>query len=184
MRSNARNAAGGLLAALVLSVIAAASSARLDTDAPSTGVLRLTWSARPERIETCREQSPAEQAQLPAHMRQPRVCEGTSASYRLEVVYNGSVIDSRILRGGGLRRDRRMYVLRDLPVPSGPADLAVRVNRIEDPSPESDAAPPGSAAFVPAQPLLRARLHVAPREVVLVTYDEERRALRAVQRTR
>lgn len=184
MRSNARKAAGGLLAALVLSAIAAASSARLDTDAPSTGLLRLTWSARPERIETCREQSPAEQAQLPAHMRQPRVCEGTSASYRLEVIYNDSVIDSRILRGGGLRRDRRMYVLRELPVPSGAADLVVRVNRIEEPSPVSDPVAPGSAAFVPAQLSLRTRLHVAPREVVLVTYDEQRRVLTAVQRTR
>jgi hypothetical protein len=179
------------------------------TQAAPDAVLRLAWSARPERVEICREQTAEELARLPAHMRQPLVCEGTTASYRLEVRYNGDLIAEQIVRGGGLRRDRRLYVFRELPVPAGQADIAVRMDRIEASDSAAAAAPgqPDRSATTsaedaatgrrsdgpasdrrgdaaPAHLSLTQRLYVSPREVILVTYDADRRELTAIQRAR
>jgi hypothetical protein len=178
-----RIAGVSLVAAAMLGLVWA-SNAPMTTHASADGILRLAWSAQPERIETCREASEEELANVPAHMRQPRVCEGTTATYRLEVRHNGDLIAEQVLRGGGLRRDRRLYVYRELPVPAGDADIAVRLDRIESPDShaEGQASSSGAAtATVPAQLSLTQRVRFAPRQVVLVTYDADRRALTAVQ---
>src|SRR5262245_13377727 len=73
-------------------------------------VLRLAWTARPERIEDCRQQSDEELQKLPAHMRQSIACAGTTATYHLEVLWNDRVILQQTVRGGGLRHDRPLYV--------------------------------------------------------------------------
>jgi hypothetical protein len=182
--SRASRIAGVSLVAAAMLGLVWASNAPMTTHASADGILRLAWSAQPERIETCREASEEELANVPAHMRQPRVCEGTTATYRLEVRHNGDLIAEQVLRGGGLRRDRRLYVYRELPVPAGDADIAVRLDRIESPDShaEGQAASSGAAtATVPAQLSLTQRVRFAPRQVVLVTYDADRRALTAVQ---
>jgi hypothetical protein len=93
--------------------------------------LRVAFSARPERIETCRTPSESELANLPAHMRQGVVCEGTTATYRLEVRRDDSLVATALLRGGGLRHDRRLYALRELRVPSGHSTIDVRLVRVD-----------------------------------------------------
>jgi hypothetical protein len=103
--------------------------------------LRVAFSARPERIETCRTPSAEEQAKLPAHMRQGVVCEGTTASYRLEVRHDDSLVASAHLRGGGLRHDRRLYALRELSLPSGRSTIDVRLVRVDTVAPRPDTAP-------------------------------------------
>ena len=161
-----------------------ASNAPMKTQASSDALLRLAWSARPERVETCREQSSEELARLPQHMRQPLVCEGTAASYRLEVRHNGRVIVEQTVHGGGLRRDRRLYVLRELALPAGEADISVRLDRIETPDGTVRSAPASAQATVPPQLSLATRVRFSPRRVVLITYDAERRELTAVERAR
>jgi hypothetical protein len=175
-----------LFGAAAIAGLAWASHAPLATKAASGGVLRLAWSARPERLETCREQSSEELAALPAHMRQPLVCEGFTASYRLEVLHDGRVIAEQVVRGGGLRQDRRLYVFRELAVPTGEADVTVRMTRVENPPAGSSAprlnAQQASLAATAAPPdlSLTRRLRFAPGRVVLVTYDPDRRALKVV----
>lgn len=177
--------AGVGIGATVIAGLVWASNAPMRTkgSSASDAVLRLAWSARPERVETCREQSAEELANLPAHMRQPLVCEGTTASYRLEVRYNDAVIAEQIVRGGGLRRDRRLYVFQELAVPSGDADVSVRFDRIESPDGTSRTVQGQAQPAVPPQLSLSGRMRFSPRRVVLVTYDPDRRALTAVKRS-
>lgn len=142
-------------------------------------VLRVAWGARPERVETCREQSPEALALLPAHMRQPVVCEGTTATYRLEVRREGRLIGAQVVRGGGLRQDRRLYVFREFRVPPGEALVDVRFDRIEGDAQPSSSPRDGRPGHgqVPARLSFQERLSFAPRRVILVTYEPDRREL-------
>jgi hypothetical protein len=172
------------------------SHAPIGSGQPADGTLRLAWRARPERIETCQAQDSEALSALPAHMRQAVICEGENASYRLEVRADRQVIAERIVRPGGLRRDRPLYVLLELPMATGERDIRVELTRIEPPDPTSAAvAHDGTDGAAPADAMTEAlrrgelsealppslayerRLHFAPRQVRLITYDPERRAL-------
>ncbi|MEZ4585389.1 MAG: hypothetical protein R2909_03190 [Gemmatimonadales bacterium] len=81
--------------------------------------LRLSWTARPDRLEECRILSPAELAKAPEHMRRRVECEGRFASYDLRVEVDGRLAGEAVVRGGGLRHDRPIHVLRELSVTPG-----------------------------------------------------------------
>lgn len=198
----------GLVVALAATVaITQASVLRMRLDPSDAAVLRLAWMARPDRVEDCRSQTEEELSKLPAHMRQAVVCEGTTASYRLEVRYQGDVIAEQVVRGGGLRHDRPLYVSRDIQLPPGDAVITVRFVRVDpqtstasrkEDSKHSGAEPLDSRAqsdvmdpdrrrregeerrhsreeTVPPLLSLERQLHLASRQVILVTYDSERR---------
>jgi hypothetical protein len=186
-----RGAAAVALVAGVLWAIAWGSTASIAVHGSAHGLLRLAWSARPERVEVCREQTPEALAKLPQHMRQPVLCEGASAHYRLTVRYEGRVVADRFVRGGGLRHDRRLYVFEEVVLDPGRASIEVRFDRVdvegarsvslEEDEPAGDRRAGPAAETVPRQLLLETRLQVQPRAVILVTYSPERRALVAVQ---
>lgn len=208
-------AAGLAVALLVTMGIAWGSNFPMTPHASEDAVLRLAWTARPERVEDCRPQSEEQLAKLPAHMRQSLVCEGTTASYRLEVRREGAVVAEQTVRGGGLHHDRPLYVFRDIPVPAGETAISVRFVRIDTnvPTPSRDGGPaagkPAPAderreitsmdperrrreseerllqrgEAVPASLSLEKTFHFVPREVILVTYDAERRELLAVEKS-
>lgn len=112
-------------------LLAWASIAPLHVARGDDAIVRISLGARPERIEVCRRQTDEELAKLAPQMRQRVVCEGTTARYRLDVRRNGALLHSQVVRGGGLRNDRPLYVSHDLPVPAGPARFAVRLARID-----------------------------------------------------
>lgn len=172
-----------------LAALAWVSNAPLTVRPSPDAVLRLAWSARPERVERCREQSQEELAKLPAHMRQPRICEGVTAEYHLTVRDASGVRVNRTVRGGGLRRDRRLYVFEELPLPVGPSRIDVRFARADlssgstarpaaaSPPRAASGLPDAATAAIPAALELTADVMAGAREVVLVTYDPDRRAL-------
>ena len=170
---------GVVCGAAVVAVMTVAANTPLTIYTPDQALLRLAWSARPERIERCRQQTAAELARLPVHMRQPVVCEGATARYRLTVVIDGTPVTERVLRAGGLRHDRRLYVVEEIPLRPGVADIEVRFDRDDDGASARPGAPSASplAGAVPPRLSLREQVRVAPREVVLITYGPERRAL-------
>ncbi len=131
MTNALRVLAVGALTAAVLLALAWGSIAPLDVARGDGAILRISLGARPERIEVCRRQSDEELARLAPQMRQTVVCDGTTARYRLDVRRNGELLHSQVVRGGGLRNDRPLYVSRDLPVPAGPAVFAVRLARMD-----------------------------------------------------
>jgi hypothetical protein len=161
-------------------------------------VLRLTWSIRPERIETCRRVSEAEQADRPAHMRQAVACEGMSATYRLRIWRNDTLLDDEVLQGGGFRNDRPIYVLRDYPSPPGTSRVRVEMRRVESVTEDTTGAAVDTGMSldrgvreaeerqrrrleaVPAELRLDETVTLAARDVVLVTWDAETRRLRLV----
>lgn len=172
---------GAALAVAALVALASAARAPMTLQRSSDAMLRLAWSARPERIEKCRQQSEEDLANIPQHMRQPVACEGVAAEYRLQVRIDGAVVTERLVRGGGLRRDRRLYVFEELAVPPGEADLDVRLDRI-DVEDARDSEGPQDLREVPPHLVFTERVRFQPREVVLVTYDPGDRVLRAVGR--
>lgn len=176
-----KRAAGAAIGAMVMALLAWASTAPVTVHDSRDAVVRLAWSARPERIERCQQQSEEELARLPRHMRQPVVCEGVAAEYRLTVRREQTVVAERIVRGGGLRQDRRLYVFQEVPVPAGESSIEVVFERLGSGTPSPSAGPASGALGVPPKLSYERRLRLRPREVVLITYDEERRALVALQ---
>lgn len=166
----------GVVACACIAVIVRASSVHIPAHPSSDSQLRLAWSARPERVEDCRQRSEEELARLPQHMRQPLACEGTTAEYRLQVSVAGTLMVDRVVRGGGMRHDRRLYVLEEVPIPPGDADIQVRFDRTGATRPNAPAAAPHLES-VPAHLELEQRIRFHPREVVLVTYSSDTRNL-------
>jgi hypothetical protein len=171
----------GLVVTLALmGALVWASSAPITAHGSHDAVLRVAWSARPERIEKCRERTEEELAKLPQHMRQRLLCEGVSAQYRLTVLYNGTLVSEQLLHGGGLRQDRRLYVFNEVRLTAGDALLEVRFDLQGDQTPAAEKSKTRGET-VPPHLSLEQRVRVRPREVILVTYSPERRALVAVQ---
>jgi hypothetical protein len=196
---------GAVAAAGATVGLAALSRAPLAAYPSATPVIRLAWSVRPERIEHCRTLTDEELADVPAHMRQRVQCEGRSAGYRLVVSIDGAPKFDTLVTGGGARGDRPVYVFRELDVPTGPHRLDVRFERQAiagvdsvvadaDEDASRDTLMAGRALreaeertrrqeeAVPPVMTLETDIEPAPREVLLVTYDIDRRAL--VLRTR
>ena len=194
--------AGAVIGVAGLSGLVICANASITVHGSGQAILRLAFSVRPERIERCRQQSDEELERLPAHMRQPIICEGTSAEYRLTVLHDGVVAAERLVHGGGLRHDRRIYVFQELPLAPGEGTIEVRFDRIDadtshvaepetdhdgrkserDPDDrEAEQRDRQSGETVPAHLMLTQRLQIRSREVILVTYAQERRALAAIR---
>jgi hypothetical protein len=177
-----RAAAGLLLGFGLIAGLVALSHAPWRAHPEPDGLLRLSLSARPERIERCRTLSEADLAARPAHMRQPVVCEGTAARYRLEVRHNGAVILDREVTGGGARRDRPVHLLEEFPLSAGPHHLSFTLRRLDTPDPAGAGTVPRprSTEVLPAELALDTTVTVAPHRVVLVTYDPRQQRLLAL----
>jgi hypothetical protein len=188
-------ALAGIVALVAFAVIALGSQRGLTTGDGVAATLRVSWSARPERVETCRRLSDAELAERPQHMRRALECEGTTARYFLEVRRDGERIDTATLRGGGLRNDRELYALRELTIPPGRARIEVRFARLDSSSRgdddddrrrertrEDDERDRRHAEAIPPLLVLDSVVTSRAGEVVLVTYDAARRALVMIQR--
>lgn len=208
--------AGAALAGGTLFGIAVASTAPMAVFSSRDAVVRLSLGARPERIESCTAQTNEELERVLPQMRQQMICEGTTARYRLDVRRDSALLLSRVVRGGGLRHDRQLYVFRELVVPSGPSSIDVRFVRLDtvpaerergrddageqggerrdrrDERTEGPIAPDRARREIeerrrrreeamPPELHLRIDVTLAPREVLLVTYDAEGRQLVAVR---
>ena len=140
-------------------------------------VVRLAWRAIGERALECREPSAAEQAERPAHMRQPLLCERRLLPFRLAVHIDGALRSDESLHASGAREDRPTFVFHDFRVSPGAHRIEIRFE-VER--------PPGAAPA--AQPALRLdeTVELAPRQILLVTRagDEEGGGLRSVERRR
>lgn len=199
----ARFVAAGVATALVLWLIARASAAPVPFQDGAAARLRLSWSARPERIEVCRTVSAEELAQRAEHMRQRVECVGRFATYTLRVESDAVVVAETVVHGGGMRHDRPLYVLREYDVAPGFHRLRVSFTRREKTNDDDDDATfaktssteadtgifAGRArreaveherrelAAIPSHLKLDTTLAFAPRQVMIVTFAPERRAL-------
>lgn len=120
-----------ILTALSLGAMALLSAAPVRSEDSDSARLRLSWSARPERIETCRVLSKKELEETEEHMRQRVECEGKFATYMLDVWVDERLVHQSVVRGAGLRHDRPIFLLREIPVPPGIHRIRVSFNRRE-----------------------------------------------------
>jgi hypothetical protein len=193
--------AAGAGTTLTFVLLARASAVPLAFHAAPAARVRLSWSARPERIEVCRTLSAEELAQRAEHMRQRVECEGRFATYALRVLVDGRLADEDVVRGAGLRNDRPLYLLRELEVPPGVHAIQVSFTRREKTDDDAAAFAPAVApdadtglyagraqreateharrarAAIPARLALDTSLVFAAREVKLITFDAGRKAL-------
>ena len=123
-------------------------------------VIRLSWRAIGERVEECREPSAEEQARVPAHMRQSRLCERRLASFRLVLRLDGRTALDALVAASGAREDRPTYVFHELRVPPGEHRIELRFE-VER--------PPDTGLAVQPPLLLDERVALAPRQILLVT---------------
>lgn len=182
-------------------LLARASALALPWHETPASRLRLSWTARPERIERCRQLSAAEQARREEHMRQRVECEGSFASYALRVEVDGVLKGASVVRGGGFRNDRPLHVLDEFDLPAGPHRIRVTLTRREAADRDTGAFPapaPAEAdtglfagraereaterarrarAAIPPELVLDTTVTLAPRQVGLVTFDATRRRL-------
>ncbi len=189
---NATRAIGVLIAFAALLGMSYASSASMGLGDRGDAFIRLSIAARPERIETCRTVSDQELAKVAPQMRQRVICEGTTARYQLQVHRNEELLLSQMLRGGGLRHDRRMYVLHDIRVPRGPSTVRASIVRIDTVAATTDSSTAGDddeqarrqrgrEAAIPAEVRVETTGDVASGEVLLIMYEPEQRRLVARQ---
>ena len=197
----ARIVAAATATAAGLALLAFASAVPVAYHPEDTARLRLSWSARPERIEVCRTVSAEELAEREEHMRQRVECDGRFATYALRVESDGQVIGETVVHGAGLRHDRPLYLLREYDVAPGVHRVRVSFTRRE--KTDDDAAAfakvtstetdtgifAGRAqregvehtrrarAAIPAHVELDTMLAFVPRQVMIVTFAPERRAL-------
>jgi hypothetical protein len=197
-------AAIGTLAALY--ALTLVSAAPVVVRRGGTARLRLSWSARPERIESCRRLSDAELQQREEHMRQRVECEGRFATYLLRVDADGRRVHESVVRGAGLRNDRPIFLLREIDLPAGAHQVRIRFTRRE--KTDDDAAAfahveasdadtgifAGRAQREAVEHERRARAAIPPRleldstlvfrrdRAIVVTLDADRRVLKALDR--
>lgn len=190
--------AGTLVAAVALWLLRAGSLTPLRVGEEQTALLRLSWSARPERIEQCRRLSDAELAERPQHMRLRWECEGRFARYLLSVSVDGRPLTTDTIRGGGLRNDRPMHLFREFALAPGTRHLTMSLRRIDAearPDSATDAATAaGTAAAdretregqerrvrraesLPELVAIDTTLRVAAQRVLLVSYSDVDRRL-------
>ncbi len=94
-------------------------------EVPQEAYLRLALRTTEARVEICRDRTAEELEALPAHMRQPRVCDRHAVPYRLLVRLDGDTVLDRVLESRGARSDRPLVFDHQLAVDPGAATLAV-----------------------------------------------------------
>jgi hypothetical protein len=167
-----RGGVGALGAAGALALVRLLSFGPYTTERDAGAIVRFAWRARGERVRDCWRLTPEELAKLPVHMRQEEVCEGRVLPYRLAVDLDDSTAVNQVIHGAGAREDRPLYVFQDLSVRPGVHRVSVRFTLEGQPQEHEE-----TRLATPPRLTLDTALSLAPRQVLLVTYDEEREQL-------
>ena len=166
----------GVLVAIVgMAALAVLAGVPYAAERPEGALIRLAWRARGERVQRCRRLSADELAKLPVHMRQEEVCERGMLPYQLRVAVDGRPVVDKEVRAGGAQADRPLFVFEELPVVPGLHRVTITFEREPIASAANDRDERGGT---PARLALDDTITLAPRAIVLVTYDDEQRHLR------
>ncbi|MBI4421495.1 MAG: hypothetical protein HY560_11780 [Gemmatimonadetes bacterium] len=176
-----RVAGGAAFALASMVAVGALSRVPFTAEPGSHALLKLAWRTRGERVQECRRRTPEELARLPVHMREDEVCEGRVLPYRLEVMIDGAPALNLLVRGGGVREDRPIYVYRQFALSAGSHHVRINFVRQGEPRAERAEAERGEPHFEPERGASRGprvltldtTVALGPRHVALVTYDPE-----------
>lgn len=148
--------------------LAIGAGSRVSHVPPGAGAatVRLSWRFTGERVQECRQLTEDELASQPIHMRRTEVCEGRVLPYALRLELDGRLTVQEIVEPSGARGDRPLYVHRELPLEPGTYRLDVAFERTGPARPDSV-----------SRLELSTTVTLGAGDVVLVTYDPDRRAL-------
>lgn len=138
---------------------------------PEDAFLRLALRTASGRIETCRDRTPEELAELPAHMRQPRGCDRHLLPYRLTVAVDGEPRIDRVVQSPGVREDRPLVVDETLVLP--PGRIRVEVVFVPEPAGGVSEGPLAEAWSQAPRYRLEESAELRAGRITLVTLDDE-----------
>ena len=168
-----RRVAAVAVAALLLFATGALTRVRYSPASADAAVLRLSWRTRAEAKQLCRDRTAEELEALPVHMRTPQVCTPIPLRYELSVRIDDGPTYVRRLHAAGARADRPVYVFREQPITPGRHRITVEFRRPDQHDDDDDDDDHGRRDVL----RLRRRVVVRPGDILLVTYDDERREL-------
>lgn len=151
----------------VAATVATAAASRIPTTfhAEDEAMLRLAWRIQGATLESCRQPTEEELAELPVHMRNPQACIGQVAPYVLSVRIDGRVLAQDTVYAPGARGDRPLSVLQDHPLAAGTHRMGISF----------DAILPEGAEVTDDRSVVRLRwadeVTLGAREVALVTLN-------------
>ncbi|MCP3960533.1 MAG: hypothetical protein GY719_22045 [bacterium] len=120
--------------------------------------LRLALRTTEARIEICRDRTHAELEALPAHMRQPQICDWHIVPHRLLVRRGAETVLDRVLEPAGARSDRPLAFDEQIALAPGTAELAISFE-------------PAEAVIASASGALAVALAEAPRHAISRTIE-------------
>lgn len=128
-------------------------------------LLRLSWRVLGVRAEECRRRTEEELADLAPHMRTPEVCTGGIVDYELRVEVDDRPVVRDTLHPGGARRDRPLYVFRDLPIAPGRHEVEVTLRALVPEGFDRDVDQPLAYEW-------EGEVRADPAAITLITLDE------------
>lgn len=137
--------------------------------ASGRATLRLALRTAQGKVEICRDLTPSELEALPAHMRQPRVCDETAPPYRLRVALDGVTVLDEEFEPGGMRGDRPLIVDRRIAHTPGSVQLQIEFEPVLDAA--SGRALADAQTALPGYRLDR-RIELSADRITLVLLDE------------
>lgn len=161
---------GMLFAGACLTVIAGLSRVPIGGAEPDEAVLRLSWRTLAVRVEECRRRTEEELAALAEHMRTPEVCTGGGADYELRVEVDQVELVRDTLVPAGARRDRPVFVFRDVDLAPGRYRVDVQFRALVPEGYEPENGGPLEYAWM-------GDVEVGSREIGLITLDPSGRTL-------
>ncbi|MDJ0929387.1 MAG: hypothetical protein QNJ73_17240 [Gammaproteobacteria bacterium] len=99
---------------------------------PELAMIRLAFSHAAERVEPCRELSPAELAALPPNMRQPKACGRERLPVVVEFEIDGELVYRAAEIPTGVWKDGASTVYQKFIVPAGTHEMVVRLRDKRD----------------------------------------------------
>jgi hypothetical protein len=182
--SGLRRATAGVATVVLVALLALLSGVPYTAEPAQRAIVRLSWRARGERVQRCRRPSDEELEKLPVHMRPREICERGIVPYRLRVRVDDSLAVDALVRAGGAQGDRPLFVFAEVPLSPGTHRLAIAFERegsdhkkAGSENEESDNQETGDLRETPPRLTLEQTVTLAPRAIVLVTYDDEQRRL-------
>jgi hypothetical protein len=164
-------AAGVCVAAVTVAALGALSRAPYAASRDHGAVVRLAWRARGEEIKQCRRLTAQELERLPAHMRHPEECSISLAPYGLHVALDGVAALDEVVRARGARRDRPLYVFRELA--AAPGQHRLQVTFALEQHREDRGHLEKTEHATPPSVVLDTTVSLAPQQAIVVTYDDE-----------